>query len=103
MCYCCKGIFDSVVQYVDIVCIWKVILDMISAGVTSSLKICSSTFQFMCQRLLNWKLQNISTGLKAVQLATSLWLFDHCCQHAEIRGEGYNPSVGLKVYIVLPL
>lgn len=46
--------------------------------------------------LLTQKPQHISTVLKAAQVVTSLWLFDHCCQHTEMREGGYNPGAGLK-------
>lgn len=32
----------------------------------------------------------------AAQVITLLWLFDHCCQHTEMREGGYNQAAGLK-------
>lgn len=55
-----------------------------------------TTLASVPEALLTQRPQHISTVLKAAQVVTLLWLFDHCCQHTEMRGEGYDPAVRLK-------
>lgn len=55
-----------------------------------------TTLASVPEALLTQRPQHISTVLEAAQVVTLLWLFDHCCQHTEMRGEGYDPAVRLK-------